>query len=211
MSKNASAANSLVKFRCASIFNVPAVADSYDLVSALGFIEYISENELSKLIDYLGIVLRRGGCAVIGSRNRLFNLISMNEYTKIEVNLETVTQLAVESEAIQTATSQVSLLETLSKFRFALKGPSSHPHTGIDVATRYQFTPSELIAKFAEVDLFAEQIYPINYQPLPQSLLKDQKLLKVKDQLSSLVANDYKHAFQLVPFSSSFVMSFVKR
>lgn len=134
----------------------------------------------------------------------------MNEYTQLEIELGTIKNLLAEAIAIQTSPSQHSLFETLNQFDFDLELPSSHPNTGIDVSTRYQYTPSDLIARFRQADLIPYQIYPINFHTMPQSLLSDEKLSLIKDQLSSVVATDFQTTHQFVPFSSSFVMTFIK-
>ena len=209
--KNSKEANSTAKFNCASIFDFDLTADSLDLVSAQGFIEYISESELTKFIEILGRCLKKSGTAVVGSRNRLFNIVSMNEYTQLEIEIGAVPHLIAEAIAVQVSPSHQSLFETLTHFNSNLDRPKSHPNTGIDVTTRYQYTPSELIAYFRKADLIPCQIYPINYHPIPQSLLSDEKLSLIKDQLSSIVASDFTTSHQFVPFSSSFVIAFTKQ
>ena len=209
--KNAITANSTAKFNCASIFDISLTDSSFDLISAQGFIEYISESELTKFLGILSRILKKDGQAVIGSRNRLFNIASMNEYTQLEVEIGAIPNLLAEAIAVQMSPSQQSLFKTLSEFSFDLNRPAAHPHTGIDVATRYQYTPSELIAKFHEVGFVPSQIYPINFHPMPQSLLTNAKLLQTKDQLSSVVASEYPNTHQFVPYSSSFVMAFTKQ
>jgi 2-polyprenyl-3-methyl-5-hydroxy-6-metoxy-1,4-benzoquinol methylase len=208
--KNTKDANSTAKFSCASVFDISLTENSFDLISAQGFIEYISESELTNFIEILSRILKKNGHAVIGSRNRLFNIASMNEYTQLEVEMGAVPDLIAEAIAVQMSPSQQSLFQTLSHFTSELDRPTSHPNTGIDVATRYQYTPSELIAKFHKVGLTPNQIYPINFHPMPQSLLTNERLLQTKDQLSNIVASDYPTTHQFVPYSSSFVLSFTK-
>ena len=209
--KNSIAANSTANFNCASVFNYKFTADSFDLVSAQGFIEYISESELTEFIKLLSQILKKNGMAVVGSRNRLFNVVSMNEYTQMEIEIGAIPHLISESISVQMSPSQHSLFKTLNQFNFEMERPKSHPNTGINVTTRYQYTPSELIARFQDANLTPSQIYPINFHSIPQSLLSDEKLLLIKDQLSSSVANDYSTFHQFVPFSSSFVIAFTKQ
>lgn len=209
--KNSLNANSTANFNCSSIFDYPIVPNSVDLVSAQGFIEYISEAELGKFIQILSQILKKKGAAVIGSRNRLFNLVSLNEYTDLEIKHGTINHLVTEAIAIQRSPSQELLFKALANFDFNLALPASHPNTGIDVSTRYQYTPSDLIARFQAANLFPTQIYPINFQSVPQSMLGSKDLLLAKDQLASIVSSNFKTSHQFVPFSSSFVMTFVKQ
>lgn len=208
--KNSKDASSSAVFTCASVFDYSIPDNSLDLVSAQGFIEYISQTELTKFIEILGRVLKKNGCAVVGSRNRLFNIASMNEYTQLEIKMGTAPQLLTEAVATQLSPSQQSLFETLNRFDFDLGQPISHPNTGIEVSTRYQYTPSELVRKFRKVCLSPSQIYPINFHSIPMSLLDKNEFALIKDQLSSVVASDYPTTHQFVPFSSSFVIVFTK-
>jgi 2-polyprenyl-3-methyl-5-hydroxy-6-metoxy-1,4-benzoquinol methylase len=197
-------------FKQCSVFDYQCFPNSFDLVSAQGFIEYISESELNSFIDFCGRSLRPNGVAVIGSRNRLFNVISMNGYTEMELKLGTLTQLIEESTLIQDTETQNSLFEVLNDTHFASRHPVSHPFTGVSVTTRFQYTPSELIAKFKTVGLAPQRIYPINFQPIPQSLLAINEWAKVKDQIASLVSKSPRESHQFVPFSSSFVLALKK-
>ncbi len=180
-------------------------------MSAQGFIEYISESELNEFIKILSQILKKNGMAVVGSRNRLFNVVSMNEYTQMEIEMGTIRHLISESISMQMSPSQQSLFKTLNHLNVEIERPESHPNTGINVTTRYQYTPSELIARFRDAKLIPSQIYPINFHSIPQSLLNDKRLRLIKDQLSSSVANDYSTSHQFVPFSSSFVIAFTKQ
>jgi 2-polyprenyl-3-methyl-5-hydroxy-6-metoxy-1,4-benzoquinol methylase len=197
-------------FKQCSVFDYQCFPNSFDLVSAQGFIEYISESELNSFIDFCGRSLRPNGVAVIGSRNRLFNVISMNGYTEMELKLGTLTQLIEESTLIQNTETQNSLFEVLNNTHFASRHPVSHPFTGVSVTTRFQYTPSELIAKFKTVGLAPQRIYPINFQPIPQSLLAINEWAKVKDQIASLISKSPRESHQFVPFSSSFVLALKK-
>ena len=197
-------------FKQCSVFDYQCAPDSFDLVSAQGFIEYISESELDSFMDFCSRSLRPNGVAVIGSRNRLFNVISMNGYTSMESKLGTLTQLIDESILIQNTESQNSLFEVLNDTNFTSRHPISHPFTGVEVTTRFQYTPSELIAKFKTVGLVPQRIYPINFQPIPQSLLAIKEWAQIKDQVANLVSKSPKDYHQFVPFSSSFVLALKK-
>ena len=69
------------EFICCSIFDFP-FRDKYDVISANGLIEYISYKELDKLLNLSRKALKPGGSLILSSRNRLFNIFSLNEYTK---------------------------------------------------------------------------------------------------------------------------------
>ena len=62
----------------------------FKIISANGFIEYISENELKKFLKNSFDMLEKNGLIVFSSRNRLFNIFSNNEYTKSEIKLSNI-------------------------------------------------------------------------------------------------------------------------
>jgi 2-polyprenyl-3-methyl-5-hydroxy-6-metoxy-1,4-benzoquinol methylase len=208
--ENAKNEGSTAIFKHSSVFDYQVSLESFDLISAQGFIEYISESQLSDFINFCGQSLRPNGIAVVGSRNRLFNVVSMNGYTTMESELGTLPQLINESILIQSTENQDSLLTALSSFHSESRHPVSHPFTGVDVATRFQYTPSELIAKFNKANLTPQRIYPINFQPIPQSILGNIKWAEVKDKIAGLVAMSQEELHQFVPFSSSFVLALKK-
>lgn len=207
--ENKSAKGSTAIFNQVSVFDCKASPNSIDVISAQGFIEYISVNELHQFIEFCGESLRTGGLAVVGSRNRLFNVFSLNDYTAMEAELGTIPQLVFEAMNIQRAQSLTSLFEALKK-SFDADHPVSHPFTGVKVATRYQYTPSELIKKFEKAGFEPEKIYPINFQPIPQSLLSNGMWAELKDGVSNFVSNSSDKGFQFIPFSSSFVLAMKK-
>jgi len=204
--ENAKISDSTAIFEHCSVFDYQCDPESFDLISALGFIEYVSDSELENLIDFCGRSLKTNGVVVVGSRNRLFNVVSMNAFTSMESDLGTLKQLVNESIMIQSSKNQNTLLENLANIHPTSRHPVSHPFTGVKVATRFQYTPSDLIAKFKKAGLLPQRIYPINFQPIPQSLLSVDKWSQVKDKISNLVAKSPDEFHQFVPFSSSFVL-----
>jgi 2-polyprenyl-3-methyl-5-hydroxy-6-metoxy-1,4-benzoquinol methylase len=208
--ENATNSGSNAIFEHYSVFDYDCAPESFDLISAQGFIEYISELELDVFIDFCSRALKPNGLVVVGSRNRLFNVVSMNGYTKMESELGTLVQLIDESILIQSTENQNSLFKALDTTNFISRHPVSHPFTGVAVATRFQYSPRELIGKYKTAGLVAQRIYPINFQPIPQSLLPVGNWAQVKDNLASLVAMSPEDYHQFVPFSSSFVLALVK-
>ena len=64
-----------------------------DLISANGFIEYISEKELEEFINKSYNFLNKDGYLVFESRNRLFNCFSFNQYTEGEIEINEISNL----------------------------------------------------------------------------------------------------------------------
>jgi 2-polyprenyl-3-methyl-5-hydroxy-6-metoxy-1,4-benzoquinol methylase len=103
------------EFHCVSFFDFDMKAAIYDIVSAQGFIEYISLDELDICFDLISKGLKSGGAIVLGSRNRLFNLHSLNEFSLLELRLNTVDKLLNESIIIQSSKSQLEAIEKLPR------------------------------------------------------------------------------------------------
>ena len=57
----------------------------FDCISANGFIEYLSLSDIKKFIRISNDLLTNKGCLIFGTRNRLFNLHSLNKFSKNEI------------------------------------------------------------------------------------------------------------------------------
>lgn len=130
------------EFVCASIFDYDFAAGPFDLVSGNGFIEYISLEELRRALDLLRAHMTPGGSLVLGSRNRLFNLVSFNDFTDVELRDGTYATLAREAMAIGAGTGVLALAD-LEVAPWPEQG-KVYTRTGVDVASRYQYTPAQL-------------------------------------------------------------------
>lgn len=151
------------QFLCGSIFDVDPDQEVYDLISALGLIEYVSSEELDRLLDRIRAIARPGASVVIGSRNRLFNLFSLNDYTRAEAALGTIDALQDEAIRIAQATDIDSCLAELRSLDPALPPFEQHGDTGIDVSVRHQYTPAELVDRLERCGLTATALSPVHY------------------------------------------------
>jgi len=189
-------------FKVCSIFDYQD-PDRFDLISASGFIEYISHDELTHFLALAARLLNHGGSLVIGSRNRLFNLFSMNEYTDLERELGSVDRLLDECLRLARAA-------TLSEFAASaaglgeLPGVAEHPRTGIAVAVRHQYTPAELIHRFASAGFASETLWPVHYHGLPPARARE--LPDVHAAIASRVHETCFRDHAIVPWASSFVL-----
>jgi 2-polyprenyl-3-methyl-5-hydroxy-6-metoxy-1,4-benzoquinol methylase len=209
--QNNAAEKSSAEFRCVSIFDSSLPGNSFDVISAQGFIEYISLSQLDQFLETAHHLLGLEGRLVLGSRNRLFNLHSLNEFTELEVALGTINQMMAEGIILQTAASQREALSQLTALGYQYEQPTVHPMTGIEVETRYQFTPADLITRLARHHFIAENIYPVHFHPFPLSILKNSDAGFIHKQLANLAAEDLINEHCLVPYSSSFVIQAVKQ
>lgn len=201
--ENAASAKSGASFHCASVFDLPEMG-KFDLISAQGFIEYITLDQLTQFLSICHGLLEPGGCIAIGSRNRLFNVCSLNDYTTMERDLGQLDALVSESVALQEAASAEAFLGKLeggTRWTY----PESHPHTGIDVTTRHQFTPADLAGRIRDAGFAPLLLYPVNFHAMPASMKPANEQLHANIALG-VESVDYPN-HRIIPRCSSYVLS----
>ncbi|MBF0587979.1 MAG: methyltransferase domain-containing protein [Magnetococcales bacterium] len=195
-----------VSFIQGSIFDYgPPAGRSLDLISALGFIEYVSPDELEQLLVRFRKWLRPGGFCVLGSRNRLFNLFSLNRFTQLERGLGTIEALLNESLLLAMAKDPTSALKAAMDAATPLPQPEVHPEAGVTVTQRYQYTPGELAALTGRFGFRAVSAAPVHYHPMPPAVKGDRGAfhLDYSEALFAAAPEDVR----LVPQASTFVMA----
>jgi 2-polyprenyl-3-methyl-5-hydroxy-6-metoxy-1,4-benzoquinol methylase len=195
---------SRVQFLCQSIFDFVGAPGSFDLIAALGLIEYLSWAELVRLLEMCRFWLREEGRLVLGSRNRLFNLVTFNDYTRGELEAGTVTELLSEAIALITARDQREAMAVLGQGDPALVHMECHPHTGIDVATRHQYTPRQLAHLLQHHGFQVEQLFGVHYHGVPPRF--SQIAPQVHGMLANLMQDAAYDHHELIPFCSTFVL-----
>jgi 2-polyprenyl-3-methyl-5-hydroxy-6-metoxy-1,4-benzoquinol methylase len=190
------------QFHSCSIFDFDFAERRYDVIAANGFIEYISVAELERLLDLARRALNPGGSLVLGSRNRLFNVLSLNRFTLEEIHNRAASLLLGEAIALASGAS----LEVVAEGETAaLQSPESgRGRTGIDVSTRYQFTPGQLMKMMRARGFSIAQLYPVHIHGAPPAF-KDQ-LPDVHASISNLLQAYAHQQSCLVPYSSSFML-----
>ncbi len=191
-------------FRCQSIFDIEEADGSYDIISGVGLIEYISAAELDRLLANVFRMLRPGGAFIVGSRNRLFNLFSLNDYTRLEQKLGTADGLLTEAIAIASAPDMGGAIDAARSTAKRLPQPDQHPGTGIGVGIRYQYTPGELDGIVAAHGFRTATLFPVHYHPMPAAA-KDAHHgahIAIANGLNEIAGEDHR----LIPQSSSFVL-----
>lgn len=190
------------RFVCSSIFDFDPSGMSYDLIAANGLIEYLSHEEMFRLFDLIAEAMPRGGSFVVGSRNRLFNLVSMNEFTSEEIESGAVDPLLRESimwsgasdisEIVSTDCAELQVAET------------EHANTGIGVSTRFQYSPLQLIKLLRARRLRLVEVYPVHIHGVIPAFGK------AHDEIHSAIANllqGYgRHNLQLLSQASTFML-----
>ena len=193
-------------FICASIFDLDLPEAAYDVIAANGFIEYISHGELEQLLSLSHKALSREGSLVIGSRNRLFNLVSLNSYTTAELEGGYAAQLLQEAVALASALPLALLLDT--EPAPLQQAHTQQANTGIDVSTRYQFTPVQLMKMLHQKGFDIQEVFPIHIHGVPPAFKGEQPA--VHTSISNLLqqyAGEYR---SLIPFASSFMIHATK-
>ena len=190
------------RFYCDSIFDFDLSERRYDVVSANGFIEYISLAELDQFLSLTYQALNPGGSLVMGSRNRLFNIFSLNHYTATEIEQENIALLLREAIVLSSGPklSELANLETVP----VQDVYTEHVNTGIDVTTRYQFTPVQLMHMLQVKGFEIKQLYPIHIHGVSPSF--KQKHPQVHTGISNLLQAYSGHHLSLLPYASSFML-----
>jgi 2-polyprenyl-3-methyl-5-hydroxy-6-metoxy-1,4-benzoquinol methylase len=190
------------RFYCTSIFDFDLTQRRYDVVSAVGFIEYISLEELGRFLDLSHQALNPGGSFVLGSRNRLFNIFSLNSFTLEEIDSGVANLLLREATALVAATSPAALAELEVAPLQKLRGEQAR--TGIDVSIRYQFTPAQLIKMLRTRGFVIKQLYPIHVHGIPPAFKEHHPATHTS--ISNLLQKHAHEHVSLVPYSSSFIL-----
>jgi 2-polyprenyl-3-methyl-5-hydroxy-6-metoxy-1,4-benzoquinol methylase len=193
-----------VSFAVASVFDYKPT-EQFDVIAANGFIEYISLQQLDEFFTFCANTLPKDGSLVFGSRNRLYNIFSLNQYTQDEIAAGALMPLLQESMAIANA-KDLKVLSRIQPVSMPKEG-QKHAHTGIDVTTRYQFTPAQLAQLLAKKGFDVVEVEPIHiHGVLP--LFKEQYPALHADIANLL--QEYP-TLSLVPTASSFMIHARKR
>jgi 2-polyprenyl-3-methyl-5-hydroxy-6-metoxy-1,4-benzoquinol methylase len=198
------------QFACESVFDTRWLEPSPDVVSAQGLIEYLSPDELSAFLQMLRDKLAADTRLFVGTRNRLFNLFSLNSYTELELSLGTERRLFDEAIVLASEAPWEEIKARLLEMPLIEQKAAAHPRTGaIEVHTRHQYTPAELAVMLREVGFDLERIFPIHYHAFaPGSLTGGIRSLHL--QIAAQVDERGGPDHRLVPQSSSAVLQFVK-
>jgi 2-polyprenyl-3-methyl-5-hydroxy-6-metoxy-1,4-benzoquinol methylase len=193
------------EFYLDSFFNHKFDSNLYSLISALGFIEYISQMEFQEFLSRVSRLLEPNGKLVIGSRNRLFNIVCLNQFTSVELELENIENLVKQAIICQTSTSQEAAISSLAVLGSTEVQPQTHPKTGIQVDTRYQYSPAELCMRLANVGLIPKALIPINYHGIPTSLIDIHR--SEYESLALSMSRSKTYDQRLLPYCSSFLVA----
>lgn len=197
------------KFICKSIFDFRFEPNKYDVISANGFIEYISYKDLNLFLSFCKKSLGTGKSLVLGSRNRLFNIFSLNKFTLEEIRTGEIDQLIMEAILLINTKN----IDDVTNFKSApLQAKNKkHIHTGINVSTRFQYTPVQLINMLRKHGFETQNLYPIHIHGIPPEM-KD-KYSSIHGSISNFLQKwtQKNKNFYLIPQSSSFMIHAIKK
>ena len=207
---NSASQKSSAKFETVSVFDF-APKEKYHVISAMGFIEYISLEQLDEFLVFCSSNTTEDGAISIGSRNRLFNLITFNEYTELEKKLGTLDTLFDEAAICISSKSNEEFINSMRNYIGStnLVQNETHPLTGIEVATRYQFTPSDLMHRIETHGFKVTNVYPVNYHAF-HPIIESETVINVALKIAEMVSEDFQGEFRLLPNASSYVMEAIK-
>lgn len=197
-----------MRFTEGSFFDVDLDLGAYDIISAQGFIEYFSPDDMMLIFKRCFDLLRPGGVLLVGSRNRLFNTVSFNAFTEVESKLGTLEALVNESIALHTSDSQAAAFEALRGHERMDPHPESHPATGVPVDVRYQYSPADLTGRLRASGFTPATLFPIYFHGLPGAIRNARPDLHF--QLANAVAEFTLRDQRLTPFCSTFVLHVTK-
>jgi 2-polyprenyl-3-methyl-5-hydroxy-6-metoxy-1,4-benzoquinol methylase len=197
------------RFTCASVFDHEPEELPLDLIAANGFIEYVSRGELLEFLARARPWLAPGGSLVFGSRNRLFNLFSLNEYTRLEVRSGALGPMLAEALEIAGAGTWEKAIAGLRAGAADLPEVDLHPMTGVEVATRHQYTPAELVACCEGSGFEVVELRPIHYHAAPPGFARRHPEVHVAT--AALMQEHARDEPALLPFSSAFMVHAVAR
>jgi len=194
------------RFVCGDVFSEQVEWPAQDCISANGFIEYISGRQLRRFLEMCRTHLRPDGSLVLGSRNRLFNVFSLNAFTMLEIQQGAVLPLL--SEAI--ALAGPSTYEDLLRLEVApvIDAELDLPRTGIDVATRLQYTPVQLMKLLAGAGFRIVELAPVHIHAIAPRLGASLSLLHVTT--SAYLHAQAAHERAAIPQASSFMVHAVR-
>jgi len=185
----------------------------FDLISANGFIEYISEKEFDVFLDRSTNFLNENGILAFESRNRLFNCFSFNSYTEAEMDIGEINNLLEECVIFNKATDKQDIISNsyTPKLKRNLNKHelTKTKYANITVDVRYQYTPFQLIKKLEERNYEVLNLQPIHIHAMTTGA--KEKHPEIHKNLSYYLLEQKDLHMQLIPQSSSFMISARKK
>lgn len=185
----------------------------FDLISANGFIPYISENQLQEFIQKSYRCLNKNGVLVFESRNRLFNCFSFNNYTTKEIRINEIVKLLEECIIFNQSKNLKEILKSNYKSKIKLNLEKhdiiEDKHGKVSVKKMYQYTPFQLINLLTKNKFKIIDIYPNHIHGLTTGAKKSNSI--IHKQIAELLLKQTKVHMNLIPLTSSFSITVKKQ
>ena len=191
-------------FHVGSVMDFDLSGSTYDLATAFGFIEYLRPEELPRFFSMCRNLLSKTGVLQVGSRNRLFNLVSMNQFTAAELRAGTVEELLAEAIALTETESLDGFVEWASHGSRNRAVLEEYPQTDVDVAG-YQYTPATICHLLKQAGLRTVALSPVHYHGFPPKITRAYP--EMHAGVSNLVHEQFRDQHRFVPYSSSYIIT----
>ncbi len=190
-------------FAVDSVMDHEFVNQRFDVVTAFGFIEYLRPEELPAFFAKCRQLVNDGGMLLLGSRNRLFNVLSLNQFTKAEIGAGTINTLLQEAVDLVAAESFADFVNIAINDTTATGVLNEYPQTDVAVAG-YQYTPSELIRLLDQASFKITAVSPVHFHALVPAIARENAELHA--QFSNTIHEQYRGEYRLVPQSSTYIL-----
>lgn len=195
--------NELCRFKVGSAMNPEMDGERFDLVTAFGLIEYLNPEQLPDFFATCRNLVTPRRYLQIGSRNRLFNAFSLNQFTEAELKAGTLVTLVTEAIRIASAKNLEAFIAD-SGTDDDLRVLKTYPQTDVAVAG-FQYTPLQIIRLLQEAGFNCVGISPIHYHGIPPAVAKTdpETYVSIAQQIQQRFADD----FRMVPLASTFIVT----
>jgi 2-polyprenyl-3-methyl-5-hydroxy-6-metoxy-1,4-benzoquinol methylase len=184
-----------------------------DLISANGFIPYISENQLEKFLQKSYQYLNNKGILIFESRNRLFNCFSYNNYTLKEIQIREISKLLEECVIFNQSKNITEILKSKYKSKIKLNLEKQdiidNKYGKVLVDKMYQYTPFQLINLLRKNGFKILDLHPNHIHGLTTGAKKSNP--KIHKQISEFMLKQTKLHMNLIPLTSSFTITAKKQ
>ena len=193
--------------------NAGLPAGEFDGVTAMGLVEYLPDDE--GLFAEAARLLRPGGRFAVSCRNRLYNLLSMNDYTDEAYRDDAVALLGELREHLaRTQPADLhalgeALAEAGERIEEAVAAdrdvppPSLHDHRRAFQRGRRQHTPNELVPTAERHGFRADAVLALHPHPLPPALEP------LAPRTYNRIASAWQQALERSPAALAFSTAFV--
>lgn len=192
------------KFVVGNVLEYSLPQNAFDLVLCYGVIEYFSYEETERFFAKVFRALQPGGVFIVETRNRLFNLVSFNDYTAQEIATGNLDILFEEAMALTTAQS---MDDCIARLRCLPRTPTvlaKYPIVGVPVTVRHQYTPAQMCALLESRGLMLQAISGYHYHGLVPAM--KEKMAAVHAAIANLVQTEIVERHEAIVHCSSFMV-----